>query len=141
VDEPTGWRAYFGTDPRATADDLRTRAAKRCRPETTFRDVKPVAGAGDQPVRRIRTNIGSFHVCRWAFVMTEGWAWAKGAETRIGHWAKAPWGGAARRPSHADKRWAWQRELRGNDIRAARRTGMSEGGIQEVTERLLDLAA
>jgi hypothetical protein len=141
VDEPTGWVAFFGTDTAATADDILTRVAKRFSLETAFRDLKHVVGAGDQQVRRVRTNIGSFHVCLWTCVMTEGWAWAKGAESLTCHRSKAPWDQAARRPSHADKRRAWQRELLGKDIRAALPAGMSEGEIQKVVDRLLELAA
>jgi hypothetical protein len=141
VDEPTGWRAYFGTDPRATVDDILTRVANRFRLEIAFRDVKQTVGAGDQQVRRLRTNVGAFHVCLWTFVMTEGWAWTKKSDELVGHRAGAPWDDPDRRPSHADKRRAWQRELLGKDIRAVLPAGMSDGDIQKVTERLLDLAA
>ena len=47
----------------------------------------------------------------------------------------------ARRPSHADKRRAWKREILGEEIRAALRSGADEGEIHATAERLLDLAA
>jgi hypothetical protein len=141
VDEPTGWRAYFCTDPQATVADILTRVAGRFSLEIAFRDVKQTVGAGDQQVRRVRTNIGAFHLCLWTFVMTEGWAWAKRSDELVGHRAGAPWDDPNRRPSHADKRRAWQRELLGTEIRAALPAGMSEGEIRAVAERLLDLAA
>src|SRR5262249_29074320 len=46
VDEPTGWRAYFCTDPAATVADILTTVADRFSPEITFRDCKEVVGAG-----------------------------------------------------------------------------------------------
>jgi hypothetical protein len=46
VDEPTGWRAYFCTDPAATVADILTTVADRFSLEITFRDCKEVVGAG-----------------------------------------------------------------------------------------------
>lgn len=141
VDEPTGWRAYFCTDPSATVADILTRVAGRFALETTFRDLKQVVGAGQQQVRRFAANVGAFHVCLWTFVMTEAWAWTATADGLVGHRAGAPWDDAGRRPSHADKRRGWQRELQGKAIRAALRPGMTEAEIQAAAEQLLDLAA
>ena len=45
VDEPTGWRAYFCTDTKATAEAILTQVADRFSIETAFRDVKEVVGA------------------------------------------------------------------------------------------------
>ncbi|MFO0907050.1 MAG: hypothetical protein U0794_01570 [Isosphaeraceae bacterium] len=44
-----------------------------------MRDVKEVLLAGKQPVRFIWTNVGAFHVCLWAFTMTEAWTWGREA--------------------------------------------------------------
>jgi hypothetical protein len=63
VDEPTGWRAYFCTDPAATVADILTTVADRFSLEITFRDCKEVVGAGQQQVRFIRASVGAFHVC------------------------------------------------------------------------------
>ncbi|OWK41910.1 hypothetical protein FRUB_03988 [Fimbriiglobus ruber] len=141
VDEPTGWRAYFCTDPAATVADILTRVAGRFTLEATFRDLKHVVGAGQQQVRRLPANVGAFHVCLWTFVMTEAWAWNATPDALVGHRATAPWDDAARRPSHADKRRGWRRELQGKEIRAALRPGMTEAEIQAAAEPLLDLAA
>ena len=53
----------------------------------------------------------------------------------------APWDDAARRPSHADKRRAWRRELLDEEIQAVLRPGVTEAEIQAAAERLLSLAA
>ncbi len=91
-------------------------------------------------MRRLWANMGSFHICLWAYTMTEAWAWGRSAEKLVDRSA-SPWDDASRRPSHADKRRAWRRELLGEEIRAALRPGTSEEDIQAVADRLLNLAA
>ena len=46
VDEPTGWRAYFCTDPSASVADILGAVADRFSLEVAFRDCKEVVGAG-----------------------------------------------------------------------------------------------
>jgi hypothetical protein len=140
VDEPTGWRAYFCTDPSATVADILTAVADRFALEITFRDCKQVVGAGQQQVRFVWTNIGAFHVCLWTFTLTEAWAWTRSVDELVDRSA-SPWDSPLRRPSHADKRRAWRRALLGEEIRAALRPGITEEEIQATAERLLSLAA
>jgi hypothetical protein len=140
VDEPTGWRAYFCTDPSATVADILTAVADRFSLEITFRDCKEVVGAGQQQVRFVWANIGAFHVCLWTFTLTEAWAWGRPASELVDRSA-SPWDSPLRRPSHADKRRAWRRALLGEEIRAALRPGVTEEEIQATAERLLRLAA
>ena len=140
VDEPTGWRAYFCTDPSASVADILGMVADRFSLEITFRECKQVVGAGQQQVRFIWANIGAFHVCLWTFTMTEAWAWGRKEEELVDRSA-SPWDKASRRPSHADKRRAWRRELLGEEIRAVLRPGVTEAEIQATAERLLSLAA
>jgi hypothetical protein len=140
VDEPTGWRAYFCTDPSASVADILTAVADRFSLEITFRDCKEVVGAGQQQVRFIWANIGAFHVCLWTFTMTEAWAWGRPAAELVDR-SDSPWDSPLRRPSHADKRRAWRRELLGEEIRAVLRPGVTEEEIQATAERLLGLAS
>jgi hypothetical protein len=140
VDEPSGWRAYFCTDPAASVADILGCVADRFSLETTFRDCKEVVGAGQQQVRFVGASVGSFHVCLWAFTLTEAWAWGR-AQGRLVDRSASPWDDPARRPSHADKRRAWRRELLGEEIRAALRPGTNESEITAAAERLLNLAA
>jgi hypothetical protein len=140
VDEPSGWRAFFCTDPSATVADILTAVADRFSLEITFRDCKEVVGAGQQQVRFIWANIGAFHVCLWTFTMTEAWAWNRPAAELVNR-SDSPWDSPLRRPSHADKRRAWRRELLGEEIRAVLRPGVTEEEIQATAERLLGLAA
>jgi hypothetical protein len=140
VDEPTGWIAFFCTDVSVSAADILTTVADRFSLEITFRDCKEVVGAGQQQVRFLWANIGAFHICLWTFTMTEAWAWSR-AETELVDRSKSPWDNPHRRPSHADKRRAWRRELLGEELRAVLRPGVTEAEIQASAERLLDLAA
>ena len=52
-----------------------------------------------------------------------------------------PWDAEPRRPSHADKRRGWRRDLLGQEIHAVLRPGVSEREIAAAAERLLNLAA
>ncbi|MEW4568942.1 transposase [Tautonia sp. JC769] len=140
VDEPTGWRAYFCTDTSASVADILGAVADRFSLEITFRECKQVVGAGQQQVRFILANIGAFHICLWTFTLTEAWAWGRKADDLVDRSA-SPWDSTLRRPSHADKRRAWRRELLGEEIRATLRPGATESGIQATAERLLSLAA
>jgi hypothetical protein len=140
VQEPRGWVAFFCTDPAATPADVLSAVADRFSLETAFRDCKEVVGAGQQQVRFLWASIGSFHLCLWTATMTEGWAWGRGAEA-LADRSASPWDDPTRRPSHADKRRAWRRELLGEEIRAALRPGATEQEIRTTAERLLSLAA
>jgi hypothetical protein len=141
VGEPKGWVAFFCTDPQAGVADILGLVADRFSLETAFRDVKEVVGAGQQQVRHVWASVGSFHVCLWAFTMTEAWAWDRDCEELVGHRNGSPWDKKPRRPSHADKRRAWRRELLGEEIRAVVGSRAGERVIRDLTERLLNLAA
>ena len=93
-----------------------------------------------QQVRFLWAKVGAFHVCLWTFTMTEAWAWSRPASELVDRSA-SPWDTPSRRPSHADKRRAWRRELLGEEIQAVLRPGATEQEIQATVERLLSLAA
>jgi hypothetical protein len=140
VDEPDGWVAFFCTDPDATAAEILATVADRFALETTFRDCKEIVGAGQQQVRFVWANIGAFHICLWTFTMTEAWAWSRAEEELVDR-KESPWDDPNRRPSHADKRRAWRRELLADEIRTVLRSRVTEKEIRAVAERLLALAA
>jgi DDE superfamily endonuclease len=141
VDEPAGWVAFFCTDPAATVADVLGAVAGRFSLETCFRDLKEVVGAGQQQVRFVWASVGAFHLCAWTFTMTEAWAWGRAEGELVGHRSASPWDDEPRRPSHADKRRAWRREILGDEIRAVLRPGVTEQEILAAAERLLTLAA
>jgi hypothetical protein len=141
VDEPTGWVAFFCTDPTATVADVLGCVADRFSLEIAFRDLKEVVGAGRQQVRFVWASVGAFHLCLWTFTATEAWAWGRAEKGLVDHRSASPWDDEPRRPSHADKRRAWRRELLAEEIRAALGSGSSEREMRKAAERLLNLAA
>jgi hypothetical protein len=140
VDEPDGWRAFFGTDPQAGVADLLGLVADRFSLETGFRDLKQVVGAGQQQVRNLWANVGAFHRCLWSFTMTETWAWDRSEEELTDHRRSSPWDHPPRRPSHADKRRACRREFLAEEIKAVLPDESNRAVIRDLAERLLDLA-
>src|SRR5687767_247181 len=116
--------------------DILGLVADRFSLETAFRDVKEVVGAGQQQVRFVGANVGAFHICLWAFTMTEAWAWGRDEKVLVGHRSASPWDDP-RRPSHADKRRAWRWELLAEEIHAVLRPGVTEREIAATAERLL----
>jgi hypothetical protein len=140
VDEPEGWVAFFCTDPNASVAEILATVADRFALETTFRDCKEIVGAGQQQVRFVWANIGAFHICLWTFTMTEAWAWSRPEDELVDRRA-SPWDDPNRRPSHADKRRAWRRELLADQIRGVLRSGVTAKEKQALAEQLLALAA
>jgi hypothetical protein len=141
VDGPKGWIAFFCTDPSASVADILGLVADRFSLETCFRDVKEVVGAGQQQVRHIWASVGSFHMCLWTFTMTEAWAWNRDEDELVAHRRASPWDDRPRRPSHADKRRAWRRELLAKEFEVALPAGADSQEIRNLAERLLNLAA
>ena len=72
--------------------------------------------------------------------LTEAWASAREEDELVDRRA-SPWDDPNRRPSHADKRRAWRRELLADEIRGVLRPGVTEEEIRAVAERLPGLAA
>ena len=140
VKERHGFVAFFCTDPTATPADVLGCVADRFALETAFRDVKEVVGAGQQQVRFLWANVGGFHLCLWTHTLTEAWAWGR-ADDALRDRSASPWDDPSRRPSHADKRRAWRRELLGEEIRAVLRAGTTEAEIESAAERLIQWAA
>jgi hypothetical protein len=141
VDGPRGWVAYFCTGPDASVADVLTAVAGRFSLEGAFKDCKEVVGAGQQQVRFVWASAGAFHLCLWTVALTEAWAWGRDGEGLVGHRSASPWDDEPRRPSHADKRRAWRRELLAGEIAAVLRPGVTERELAATAERLLNLAA
>lgn len=64
VKEEDGWRAYRCTDPDASVRDILEAAAARTTLEPPFKEVKEVAGAGQQQLRSWRPNEGALGSAR-----------------------------------------------------------------------------
>jgi hypothetical protein len=140
VREEDGWVPFFSTDPEATAAEVLEAAADRGAVEQMNKDVKEVWGAGAQQVRNIYSNEGCFNLNLWLHSLVEVWAWERGEEELVGE-ARGPWDREPRRPSHADKRRALQREVLRGEIAAALSGRPSKEEIRALAERLLARAA
>jgi hypothetical protein len=140
VQEKDGWLPYFSTDPEATVKEVLEGMADRGAEEQTFKDVKEVWGAGQQQVRNLDSNVGCFTLKLWMYSLVEVWGWNKREEELVDRRA-SPWDSEVRRPSHADKRKALQREVLRAEIESALAGRPSKAKMRALAERLLALAA
>jgi hypothetical protein len=140
VQEEGGWLPLFCTKAEATAEEVLEATADRNALEQTNKDVKEVWGAGEQQVRNLHSNVGCFNLNLWLYTLVEAWAWARPEEDLVDRSA-SPWDGEPRRPSHADKRRALQREILGAESEAALCGRPTKEGIRALAQRLLQLAA
>jgi hypothetical protein len=140
VREAVGWLAFFCTDPTVNAVAIVEAMADRGAIEQLFKDVKEVWGAGQQQVRNVYASSGAFAVNLLLYSMVEVWAWDRG-EAELVDRERSPWDAEERRPSHADKRKSLQGEILRAEIQAIVGRGASRQEFQNLTQRLLGLAA
>jgi hypothetical protein len=139
-EEDGTWLAFFCTKVTATAQEILERAADRGALEQTFKDVKEVWGAGEQQVRNVDSNVGCCNANLWMATLTEAWAWHKEDEALSDRRA-CPWDKQERRPSHADKRKALQREILRERMAGVLQGRPSKAEIRDLVEELLQRAA
>ena len=140
VRERDGWLAFFCTDPRMPAETVLEVMADRGAIEQMFKDVKEVWGAGQQQVRNVHASVGAWAVNLTLFSVVEAWAWQRSEEVLVDR-GRSPWDTEDRRPSHADKRKALQREILQEEIQTLVPQRHKRKEFQELITRLLDLAA
>jgi hypothetical protein len=139
-DHGDNWRAYFCTKPDAAPAEILEMAAARTTIEQTFKDMKEVWGAAQQQVRNLHANLGCFNLNGWMYSVVEAWAWGRAEEELVDR-GNSPWDSEYRRPSHADKRKALQREILRGEIDAVLAGRPDRQQFRELAERLLHLAA
>src|SRR5262249_31338472 len=140
VKEEHDWLPFFCVDPEATPQEILEAMADRGAEEQTFKDVKEVWGAGQQQVRNVHSNEGCFNLNLWMYSLVEAWAWSKAEEALVDRSA-SPWDSEPRRPSHADKRKALQRDVLAREIAEALAGQPNPEKIRGLVQRLLDRAA
>lgn len=140
VKEADGWLPFFSTDPNAPPRAILEGLADRGALEQTFKDVKEVGGAGQQQVRTVDSNEACFNLNLWLYSLVETWAWDRPDDALVDRSA-SPWDSAPRRPSHADKRKALQREVLAGEIAEALAGRPSKAKIRALVQRLLAMAA
>jgi len=139
VKEEDSWRAYFCTRPDATPEQILGKVAERTSIEETFKDVKQVWGAGQQQLRNLHANLGAWQLNLAAYTLTELWAWDRPEEQLVDRTA-SPWDYQPRRPSHADRRKALQRECLQQEFRDAMRDPDPNRKLQQLCQRLIERA-
>jgi DDE superfamily endonuclease len=140
VREEHGWLALFSTDPTLTAEQILAAAADRFSIEQDFHDLKEVEGLGQQQLRDIWANVGAFHVSAWVHTLTELWAWDQPRQL-ICDRSASPWDDAERRPSHADRRKALQRQCLGQEFSHLAEGQAVTPEIHQFVQRVINHAA
>lgn len=140
IEEETGWRAYFSTKPEATAAEVLEAVADRGALEETNKQVKEVWRAEEQQVRNLWANVGCFNLNGWMYSIVEAWAWERSDEELVDR-SNSPWDDSTRRPSHADKRKALQREVLRGEIEAILESRPGPEEIAKLAKQLVQRAA
>lgn len=140
VREEHGWLALFSTESLMTAEEILSLAADRFSIEQDFHDLKEVEGWGQQQLRNIWANVGAFHVSAWVHTLVELWAWGQPKEV-LSDRSASPWDDAGRRPSHADRRKALQRQCLGREFQRLAEGQPLTPEIQQFVGRVINHAA
>jgi hypothetical protein len=138
-EEDDGWLPFFSANAEATAVQILEAMADRNSHEQMNKNVKEVWGAGQQQVRNIHSSEGCFNLNLWMYSLVEAWAWDKPQEELVDRSA-SPWDSEPRRPSHADKRKALQKEVLRCEIEEALSGRPTKQEIRTLVQRLLELA-
>jgi hypothetical protein len=140
VKEEDGWLAFLCTDVHVSAESVLQTMADRGAIEQTFKDIKEVWGAQQQQLRNVYACIGAFNVNLWMYSIVEIATWHAGDDDLVDR-RDSPWDSEPRRPSHADKRKALQREVLQSEIETVLAGRPTKGDFRALADRLLDLAA
>jgi hypothetical protein len=104
------WRAFLCTDAEASVEAIVQASLDRWAVEQTFHDVKEVEGAEQVQLRRVWSNVGAWNLNLWVHTLVELWGWSRPVE-ELSARTDRPRDDPERRPSHADRRKALQREM------------------------------
>jgi len=140
VQEETGWLAYFSTDVSQTAERILTVMAQRMTIEQVFHDLKEVEGLGEPQLRNIGANVSAVQLTLWAYTLVEYWAWEQPQEILCDR-SVSPWDDAQRRPSHADRRKAFQRQCLQQEFQQLCQRHAVDEEIHQFVTGLLNQAA
>lgn len=94
---------------------------------------------GQQQVRNLWTNIGSFVLTLWAHTLVELWAWDRPRKDLCDR-SVSPWDDASRRPSHQDRVRAFKRAYFREEYSRLPRVWQRQRRIRRLFETLLDQA-
>jgi len=132
------WIAWYCTDPNASVREILEMVADRAAIEQDYHDLKEVHGAGQQQLRNVWANIGSFNLLLWLHTLVELWAWNIPHEQLCDR-RRSPWDDPKRRPSHADRCKALQRTCFEEDFSQLPVVGPTARKIRACVKRLAAL--
>ena len=134
------WRAYLCTDPEASVEEIVQAALDRWSIEQNFHDLKEVEGIEQVQVRRLWSNVGALNRSLWVHTLIELWGWSRPVE-ELSDRSDSPWDDAGRRPSHADRRKALQREMLEEEFQRSWGEGPLPPKIRDLRDRVVKLVA
>jgi hypothetical protein len=134
------WRAYLCTDPEAGVEAIVQATLDRWAIEQNFHDLKEVEGIEQVQLRRVWSNVGAFHLNLWVHTLVELWGWNRPVE-ELSDRSNSPWDDTARRPSHADRRKALQREMLEEEFQRCVGRRQLPQKIRHLLDRVLRMVA
>jgi hypothetical protein len=88
----------------------------------------------------VHASAGAFNVNLWMHSVVEAWAWGLAEEELVDR-SSCPWDRQWRRPSHADRRKALQRQILAGQFRAVLGERAEDEDFHDLAQFLLQLAA
>jgi hypothetical protein len=134
------WRAYLCTDPEASVVEIVQATMDRWAIEQNFHDLKEVEGIEQVQLRRVWSNVGALNLNLWVHSLVELWGWSRPVE-QLSDRSDRPWDDASRRPSHADRRKALQREMLEEEFQQCWGCWPLPQKIRHLLDRVLRLVA
>jgi DDE superfamily endonuclease len=131
-EEDGAWRAFLCTDAEAGIEAIVQAIQDRWAIEQNYHDLKEVERIEQVQLRRVWSNVGALNLSLWVHTLAEVWAWGQ-PEGSLSDRSDRPWDDASRRPSHADKRRAIQRDLLAEEYR---RLGVPEPWSEKIRHLL-----
>ncbi|MBX6315457.1 MAG: hypothetical protein IRY99_21480 [Isosphaeraceae bacterium] len=102
--------------------------------------MKEVEGIEQVQVRRVWSNVGALNLSLWVHSLVELWGWSRPA-AELSDRSASPWDDAGRRPSHADRRKALQREMLEEEFQRGWGEGPLLPKIRDLRDRVVKLVA
>src|SRR5512147_1707767 len=134
------WRAFLCTDPEASVEEIVQATLDRWAIEQNFHDLKAVEGIEQVQLRRVWSNVGALNLNLGVHTLVELGGWNRPVE-ELSDRSASPWDDASRRPSHADRRKALQREMLEEEFQRCAGRGPLPQKIRHLLDRVLRLVA
>jgi hypothetical protein len=134
------WRAFLCTDSEAGVGEIVQAVLDRWAIEQNFHDLKEVEGIEQVQLRRVWSNVGALNLNLWVHSLVELWGWNRPA-AEMSDRSASPWDDASRRPSHADRRKALQREMLQEEFQQCWGRWPLPQKIRHLLDRVLRLVA